>query len=268
MIRTLCVVGAALSISAGPAGVALAAEDTGPGSHACSVAKDATEKAQSNLNRAVTRNGNQPNDENRKLVDELTKDLQTAQRNERNACGSDHDNDHWGDNHGSGWDRDHHYTGPLGHRNAPVIVVADCDNDKALQLRYRNDWRGVADRYTLTLREARSEHSDGGSRVTDSEKRRIRDSYDLYNNHRSLWLSATSKRKLDCKDDGGDTTVINVEQPPAEITYTVSASSVKTSVAASSSNGSSSNGSSTSSGGQVSVVPSGSVDTGDGSTEV
>ena len=88
MLRLLCVAGAALALTVGGTGVAFAAVPVPAASSACDIAKDATAKAQSNLNRAVTRNGNEPNADNRKLVEDLTNDLKTAQRNENNACGN------------------------------------------------------------------------------------------------------------------------------------------------------------------------------------
>lgn len=263
MIRTLCVVGTALALSVGSAGVALAADATGPNSPACAQAREDVQDQQAKVN---AENDPVKKAELRAQLDDLKEKRDRLCSGRGGNHGGDHDGDRW-DDHDGDWDRDR-YHGPRGNHDRPIVVVAACDSDRALQLRYRNDWRGVADRYTLTLREARSSHSDGGTRITRDEARRLSTSYGDYNRHRSQWLSATSKRKLNCHDDGGDVSVINVEQPPVEINYTINGASTKESTGKSTSGSADVTYSEPVSGGQVSRVPRGAAETGDGSVEV
>jgi hypothetical protein len=147
------------------------------------------------------------------------------------------------------WDRNHD---GWACRNDDVVVSENGDC-----VTYRTTNRDYGTRYNNRVRDltndARRSNSDGGTTVTNDEWRRIQNAQDV-RDYRNRWTSSRDQLRTVCNDDSPE--VVIVDKPDPVVVTTTPAPAPEPI----------SNPIPRSSSGQVSRMPSGPADTGDGST--
>lgn len=218
-------------------GVALAADATGPGSTACTQAAQDVVTAQTALNQAIAaRDAVAKTDpkyaELQAKVDDAQTILDARKAAQAKACAPP-----------TSAPPSSTTTSrprlPGGFGNGTQA----CRDAQHNQLIARDELNAAIDRLNKVRNDAIADNGPGGPSITDDEQSRILAASAIENDRQADLTRATNERKKACSDNGGaeSTPTVILLPPPPGITYTAPAPS---------------------SGGQVSQVPSGGVETG------